>query len=228
MEEIIGLNLSPSDMELRGMRIDPAHREGEAGLLRKRWFDYRGLHPVAATYLYAHHYVLQTRKFYTENIDARTADSARAFVPDDVFMSRDLTSMWLARRATDALGIPYPFALQFAHTRFINRLQPRFPRPNQLYGEEFEADLSLAWKERVAMELTFSTQPRYRASAFKRDLDLAQHLKFVIDQIKARPAPHHRLLARMFSQDILSPTLAAGRFTQQEISAAEAYRAQFV
>ena len=190
-----------------------------------RWFDYRDMHPVAATYLFAHFYVEQTRKFYIQNVDIRTVEDARAFAPDDIFMSRDLTSMWLARRAADELGLPYPFVLQFAQSRFLSRLQLRFPRPNQLYGEEFEIDVAAAWTERLGCQLTYSTQPRYKASAWARQLSQAQHIKFVVQQVKRRPGPHHRILARLFNEDVLAAHLIKNQFSQKELSDAESYRA---
>ena len=191
-----------------------------------RWFDYRDMHPVAATYLFAHFYVEQTRKFYIQNVDIRTVEDARAFTPDDIFMSRDLTSMWLARRAADELGLPYPFVLQFAQSRFLSRLQHRLPRPNQLYGEEFEIDVAAAWTERLGCQLTYSTQPRYKASAWARQLSQAQHVKFVVQQVKRRPGPHHRILARLFNEDVLAAHLIKNQFSQKELLDAERYRAE--
>lgn len=226
MEHFIGSDLDRAEMDLRGIRIAPEHREGEARLMTTRWFDYRDMHPVAATYLFAHFYVEQTRKFYIQNVDIRTVEDARAFTPDDIFMSRDLTSMWLARRAADELGLPYPFVLQFAQSRFLSRLQHRFPRPNQLYGEEFEIDVAAAWQERLGCQLTYSTQARYKASAWARQLAQAQHIKFVVQQVKRRPGPHHRILARLFNEDVLAAHLIKNQFSQKELLDAERYRAE--
>lgn len=226
--EFFGQGLDRKIMELKGMKIDPEHREGEAGLMHKRWFDYRGLHPVEATYLYAHFYKEQTLKFYESVIDIRTLENARAFVPDDIFMSRDMTSMWLARRCADEHGLPYPFVLRFAQDRFFNRAQRTFPRPNQLYGEEFEIDLLAAWKEEVSRKITYSTHPRYKLAAWKGERDQAEHLDFVLNQIKARPAPRHRLMARMISEGIINRALIEKRFSKQEADDAERYFSQFM
>lgn len=226
MEDFLGSDLTRQEMDVRGLRIDPVHRDDEPGLMGTRWFDYRGLHPVAATYLYAHHYKQQTHKFYAQVVDIRTVEDARSFFPDDIFMSRDLTSMWLARGAADRLGIPYPFVLQFAQDRFIARLQRNFPRPNQLYGEEFEQDLQLAWQARLATQLTYSRQPRYRADAWKAERDQALHLRFIYLQIEARPKQsQHRLLGRLFSEGIVAPWMAMQRFGEAEVTAAKGYAA---
>lgn len=226
--DYFGKGLPVKILELKGFKVDPDHRDGEAALMNKRWFDYRGLHPVEATYLYAHFYKEQTIKFYESVIDIRTVENARAFTPDDIFNSRDLTSMWLARRCADEHGIPYPFVLRFAQDRFFNRTQRSFPRPNQLYGEEFEMDLVLAWKEQIARQITYSTDPRYKVSAWKGAREQAQHIHFVTQQIKARPAPRHKLLARMLAEGVLSKPIIAARFSQQEADESESYCAKYM
>lgn len=207
--------------EMRSMKIDPAHREHQADLVMSRWFDYSNLHPAQTTYLYAHLYQAQTAKFYEAFIDARTVEKARAFVPNDIFMSRDMTSMWLARAAADALGVPYDFVLQFAQARAFDRTYKSFPRPNQLYGEEFELDLAVAWKESLGCSLRYSRLPRYRVSNFVKTRPQKAHIQFVVDQIKGRALPHVNLLARMFVEDILTPVLVANHFPEATIAEAE-------
>lgn len=217
-----GSTTTARDCELRAMKIDLTHREDEAGLICRRWFDYASLHPTQATYLYAELYKQQTFFFAESYIDIRTAAEARAFVPDDIFMSRDMTSMWLARRAADALGMPYEFALEFATQRALNRLYQHFPRPNQLYGEEFEIDLSAAWQESLGRSMRYSRDVRYQASSYRDTPMQRRHVTFVIQQIKARALPHHNLLARMFREDVLSPALAEGHFDEAQVAAAQA------
>lgn len=205
------------------MKIAPEHRVGEAALMRSRWFDYRDMHPVSATYLFAHYYKQQTLKFYEQSIDFRTLEDVRAFAPDDIFMSRDLTSMWLARRFADEHGIPYPFLMRFAHERYFNRAQRQFPRPNQLYGEEMEIDTLAAWKEQLSRQLTYSRLPKFTMSEWRGTKDQAQHVRFVEAQIKSRPAPRYRLLARMLQEDILSLPIIQAAFSQEEAERAERY-----
>jgi len=205
-----------------GLKIDPTHREGEADLVHSRWFDYGRLHPVKATYLFAHHYKEQTRKFYETYIDIRTAEDARAFSPDDVFYSRELTSMWLARREADRLGLPYDFVMETAQRRFIDKLFHRFPRPNQLYSEEFVLDLNDAWRERLNTSLQWARDPYFREQNWRGDLLQARHAMFVIEQIQRRPAPHAGLLARMFKERVLAPAMVASRFSEGEVERARA------
>ena len=216
-----GCGLDQRECELKAMKIDQAHRENEADLMVSRWFDYSNLSPGMATYYYAHLYKAQTAKFYETYVDIRTVEDARSFTPDDIFMSRDMTSMWLARRACDALGIPYEFALQFAQKRALERLFQHFPRPNQLYGEEFEIDLDAAWKESLSRSLRYSRLPRYQAKNYCKSRMQKLHEAFVIGQIKQRAAPHHNVLGRLLSEGVLAERAITDHFHEDVIEQAK-------
>lgn len=226
--EFFGSELPDKLLEIKGMKIAPDHRVGEAKLRRTCWFDYRGMHPVTATYLFAHYYKQQTQKFYETTVDIRTVENARAFTPDDIFMSRDLTSMWLARRFADEHGMPYPFLIRFAQDRFFSRTQRQFPRPNQLYGEEFENDVLASWKDQLGRQLTYSRQARFTMSCWRGTADQAQHVRFLESQIKSRQAPHYRLLARVLNEDLMSLPIISSLFSQEEADRAERYRSEFM
>jgi hypothetical protein len=216
------------ELETLALQIHPDHRAGEAALLRTRWFDYHQMHPVEATYHYAAAYVEQTRLWVEKTIDAGEPERPRPFTPDDIFKSRDLTSMWLARRAADALGIPYNFVMQFTADRALVRYFSRFPRPNMLYGEEFEGDLADAWKLRLSQSMVWGTHPNLHASKFAFQAEQERHLGFVVDQVRTRPAPQHRLLARLLHEDVLNETQVAMHFGDRMLDDARRYAGTLV
>lgn len=218
--EYFGQHLDARHCDALALKIHPTHREGEADLVHSRWFDYGRLHPVKATYLFAHHYKEQTRKFYETCIDVESADEARAFAPDDIFYSRDLTAMWLARREADRNGLPYEFVMEIAQKRFLEKLFHRFPRPNQLYAEEFVLDLNDAWCERLQTSLAYSKDPYFSQSNWRGDLLQARHANFVIKQIADRHGPKAGLLARMFKERVLSTGQVEKRFDPAEVARA--------
>jgi hypothetical protein len=116
----------------------------ETALYRGKWFDYRFMNPVQATYLYAHEFVKAYRQAYASNIDTGTAqfvkplDVEKMFVepvmldrqvdePDDKFAKRitqhqkkiaahkmRTVGIWRGRMVADAMGMPYPVYLEFA------------------------------------------------------------------------------------------------------------------
>jgi hypothetical protein len=221
--EHFGSDLPRDVLELTGLRIDPAHRLDLPELLHSRWFAYWDLHPVAATYLYAAHYREQVRTFAECYVDIETAHDAKAFSPDDIFESRDLTAMWLARSATDRVGCPYPVALAFAQHRALERQFRRYPRPNQLYGEDFELDLADHWRQMCDYSLQYVATDSFAASKHTPGSSPAvveAHATWLMRQITRRARPHHRLLGRMFREDRLDPRWAARVFTPAEIDAA--------
>lgn len=226
-QSFFGSDLPLNLLEVKGIKIDPELRVGEATLMRKRWFDYRGMHPVLATYLYAHHYEQQVARFYETVVDIRTVEKVRPFAHPDVMTTNDAVPLWNARRAADELSIPYPFVMHFAQQRSLDRLYSTFPRPNQLYNEEFLADLAEAWQVRLKSQITTASDARYRMSQWRGDLDQAAHIRFVVEQIKARPAPRYRLLGRMIGEDILNASMVAVHFGQEEAARAEQWSSQF-
>lgn len=217
----VGNGLSREEYELLALGIDPTHRAGEADLFKTRWVEYAEMHPARATYLYAHFYKEQTRTFYETCIDIETAQFVRAFSPNDIFKSRDMTAMWLARRACDALGCPYDFALRFAQQRAVNRLYKTFPRPNQLYSEEFVIDLSEAWNESLAMMLRYSRHERFKAVNYCGSWGQRRHTAAVFEQIKKRPAASQvNLLGRLVHEGVLDEKLMENSFPGDVISRA--------
>jgi hypothetical protein len=112
--------------------------------------------------------------------------------------------------------------------RFIARTQHQFPRPNQLYGEELELDVLVAWKERMGSQITMALSPRFRMHGYKGELVQAEHVKFVADQIMQRPGPRFRLIARMLKEGLMTHHMATLLFGQGEADAAERYREQFM
>lgn len=222
--EFFGSDLTRNELELKGLLIDPGHRSDLPDLMRSRWFEYWALHPVAATYLFASLYREQVREFAECFVDIDTAEAAKAFTPDDIFKSRDMTSMWLARSAADRVGAPYGVMLAFAQKRALDRTFQRFPRPNQLYGEEFELDLADHWKAMKGYSLQYCRGEHFAASRYPGPKEtwppeVAAHADYLAARVADRPAPRHKMLGRMFREDRLSPTWQLP-FTDAEIAAA--------
>lgn len=219
-ETFFGQGLERPVMDALALRLVPEARAGEAQAWSKRWFDHRHLHPVEATYLFAHLYAKQTRAYYAKCVDERTADEARPFTPVDIFWSRDMTAMWMARQTADMHGIPYGFALQFAESRSFDRLMRCFPRPNQLYGEEYEADLLAAWQARVDRGLVFSELDRFKVHARCGDPAQLEHVEFLLGQIRRRGSSPG-LMARCLNAQVLSREEVAHAFGEAALAEAQ-------
>jgi hypothetical protein len=210
-----GKALPDTHCELIGMsRIAEEHRVDEAEVFQSKWLGYADMHPVRATYFFAHVYKQQTKWWIEATQDLRDADSTPAFNGVDIFLSTEYTAMWLARQAADRYGMPYDFYLAFAARRARDRFFHRFPRPNQLYGEEFELDAKAEWDETLGRSLQYARDPQTRQDP--------EHVSFVVGQIKARSLPHHNLLARMFREGVLVPEKLGQTFDAATVARAQA------
>jgi len=81
ISEYFGNNLTTAQYDSIAIsRINIRHLSKEPKLMSVKWFDYRTLHPTCATYLFAHHYVLEYRKIYQKIKDKEIGRIKSAFV----------------------------------------------------------------------------------------------------------------------------------------------------
>lgn len=173
-------------------KIHEQHRD-TAELLQCRWFDYRYMLPAELTYLFAAVYRSEYIAAYKRTVDIGTANSVCPFAPKDIFESRDLTSMWIARQEADRLGVKYGFFMQFVFDRFATRGWRNLPRPNQLYAEELLLDIRDAWALRCQEVMQLAESPFYLEKNYVRHPYQDEYHSWVIAQIKQRPHRHFAL-----------------------------------
>ena len=201
MTDFLGCSIDEIEAHKLMLKMPRVCLEHEIAAMNSRWWDYRGLNPVVTTYLFAHEYKEATIAWAAMYRDEATAASrARAFVPDNIFESRDLNAMWMARQHTDLLGIPYGFLMHFARQRSFNMTMRHMPRPNQLYAEEFHVDLKAAWAQRCSEFLQLPTSTAFRARLNRQGEQGAWRSQFstwLFEQVRKRPGPHERILGRL-------------------------------
>jgi hypothetical protein len=125
----------------------------EADLYSAKWFDYRLLHPIQATDLFAHYYVSAARLYCEIAHDRDKAQTLRVLGDPDPFKTREAIALHVARQHYDRIGCRYEWAFQFIVKRFTDRGWAAMPRPNQLYGEELLLDVADGWKELCEISL---------------------------------------------------------------------------
>lgn len=202
----------PKLVELRAMQINPEHRQREPDLMRSRWYDYRMWHPVIATYFFAHCYKQAAQEFYARYIDARKADRVTGLSEQDCFKGRDAASLWLARGTADRLGVPYPFYLSVVGKRAFERTERRFPRPNQIYGEEVSDDVAIAWAHHIKEQIVYGRHPDFLIKNWRGTPQQGQHIQFLLHQVRQRPAPQHGVLARLLVAGVIDESLIRSYF----------------
>lgn len=83
-----GADLSWEEYDERMIRINKDWVEEERSLFICKWFDYRQMHPVQATYLYADEYIKAFRNHYARNYDRAATEGGRPIRPwrqEDIF-----------------------------------------------------------------------------------------------------------------------------------------------
>lgn len=189
--------LTYAQAEHLALGIAEEYREADLVAINARWWDFRLYHPTQTTYVFAALFNKMHKQWWHAFIETRDAHKACAFDNVDIFKSRDLTSVWLARQSADLLGVPYDFVMQFAFNRALER-QFRAPmRPNQMYGEEFEHDLSAAWQTYLTTNFPLPTTPYFKHANFAHARLQLDFRVWLLARIEARAAPRHRLLARL-------------------------------
>lgn len=223
VENSEGQTLNLSDCELLAFTKIPAEvRARESELFGLKWFDYRALHPVRATYLFAETYERVIRTMYAEQKDRDKADAAVVFFPTDIFKNRELLGCVNARQAYDRLGIRYDFAITFALRRNMDRGWRVFARPNQIYEETMLLDMVDAWKIELGARLQLPTSPRFKTENFTNHPDQLAWEQYAIAQAKRREFPE-RALSTFFHHDLLRPAAAAQEFPANVVREAERY-----
>jgi hypothetical protein len=204
-----GEDLTFDDCELLAFaKVAHRYRESEAALFGLKWFDYRWWHPVKCTYYYAHCYERAVRDAYAKTKDKNTAASVEAFASPNVFeLPSEVVGLWRARQGCDLMGVRYDFALRFAFNRFSDRGWMIFPRPNQLYGQEFLLDLRDAWAEECRHTLQMVAHPFYKTRYFNGHPNQVAYRDWLIVQAKRRDQPH-RVLSRMLEANLIHSDFA--------------------
>lgn len=144
-DEIYGLNTSPDEAAAIMQRfIRKDWIEMEPGLYRAKWFDYRFLNPVQATYAYAHEYVRFYKQAYAKNYDSIRAEHVKPLDIENLFQEpaspsriagetdqqwerrqvehtrkikrhkKRISGIWRGRMFADAMSMPYAEYLEFA------------------------------------------------------------------------------------------------------------------
>jgi len=151
----------------------------ERWLNATKWFDYRFLNPVQATYLYAHAYRKVYREKYAAHFDTAGAEYVKGLRSEELFdftvRNPNRVALWNGRQAADALTMPYELYISIAmewHLRVKKR--DYLPRPNQLYNVENERNsfplltsIYNAWVERYTAVLYLAEDERYSIQMYQ-------------------------------------------------------------
>lgn len=199
----------------------------EVGLYEKKWFDYRLLHPVQATYLMTHHYNRAFGNFIGVALDTKRRFTA-AFKGKDIMAHREKLSFWKLRQKIDELGMRYEFFLREAMKWHLARgwgkgsLNP--PRPCHLTGnDEMILDICNAWSAECKAKIQYARDPAFHASAFTGSAAQLAYEQFLVAQIAQRRNPMYALHAALYVLDVLRVETAIEHFGAETVAQAAQY-----
>jgi hypothetical protein len=240
-EEFLGHDLDLESCDaLLITRWSSKDRKREVELMRTKWFDHRVLHPTHATYLFAHIFTRETRAFIRANINpappkiinGRTVDwepikAGDIFEPPTGekkirFWKSKITSLIRARQIADQFGIPYEFfiraglrAIYFGRFNILN--SAAIPSPQMLLDSVIIDKVLLAWGDALSGRIYCASHPRYLVANGDEHADVAEHQKWLCDQI-ARKADPSFALAKFIRAGFLSRDVAAARFGENRVA----------
>lgn len=175
----------------------------EPALMRTKWFDYRRLHPMQATYYLADCYNRAYGDFMAMCID-RDLKHMRGFKGKDFLNAREKLSFWRLRQLCDRLGIRYDFFMRHAMRWCFKNGWTRAPRPQHITSnEDLITDAMLAWEEECAAALQVARDPWFLVQNYAGHEDQRAHEQFVVAQIKTRRHPQYALNAALYVHDVL-------------------------
>jgi hypothetical protein len=219
-----GSELTVADCEMLALtRVEPSLRVAESLLYTRKWFDVRQYHPVQATYLFAHEYAQAVRRAYGRQKDIRKLEDVKGFDVEGLFESRELTAMWRARQAFDAIGCRYEYGLDNIMKRFCDRGWRVFPRPNQLYAEEVILDVRDAWNGECKAVMQLAKHERFHTQNFTGHPDQIAYQAWQIAQVKTRGGNRAMLLARLLQEHVVTEQAVAAEFGDSVLAQAKRF-----
>lgn len=223
-EPFYGQELSYQECEVVMLQQDfPAKLyQGESDLFQTKWWDYRSLHPVKATYLFAHHYRKSYRYMTQRRDDVDKGQYVRGFKGDDVFelSTRERNGFWKARRTADALGVPYDFYMIEGMRYADHTLWKRLPRPTQVYSEPFIEQICERWQEINNAMTVMPSSRRFLLSDYVGAEDQREFREWLCRLIERSRVPQAMVYQHVFETPRISEEAAIDRFGSELVERA--------
>lgn len=199
-------------------KIDRKLLTGEARLYQFKWFDYRPLHPVMATYLFAAAYNRAYGDFMGECFD-RGKRFMVAFKGKDVMACREVKSFWKLRQKVDELGIRYDFFAREAMAWCGDNGWKQPPRPAHVASnDDLLVHVSNLWEQEQRAKIQWARHPRYTAAAFAGAADQLAYEEHLVARIMQKPLPKYALHTALYQFDALRIETALARLPLSAIN----------
>ena len=200
------------------------HKESvkESAVMDTRWFDYRRLHPMQATFYFVECYARMYGESVAKAFDHKKRFS-RGFKGKSFLDSREKLSFWKLRHLIDKFGIRYDFFMREAMNWYFKRGWLHLPRPAHIAcNEELFADVLLAWE---ALNRAVTQYPRddwYRVRNFVNHPNQLAFERFLVEHVKSKLVKKFALHSTLYVLDFLRFETAVLNFRTDDVSEAAA------
>lgn len=197
----------------------------ERNLFCSKWFDYRYLHFVEATELYAEDYVRVYREVYADHMDSRSSSHVSP-IKEPLFClpKPKLSGLWRGRQVADAIGMPYGLFISRAMRQTLRYWRNRYmPQPQQLYAARVVEAVIDDWTERQNAVFLYSERPEYRNAAYVGSPPQNDHHEWLFAQAMKRGNPA-AAFADLLKAELLPEAKLAARVDADLLERIRAYR----
>lgn len=227
-QAIFGFDLSDEDCDHIWFRanIRKEWSSFEIALFSTKWFDYRFLHPVRATYVFAHHYRAIYKRIFAEQFDHKRAEYVKGFKGDDLFVDASavtVSGMWRARQHADAIGCPYEIYIEAAVNKVLRLNRSNMPFVTELYQGWVLDAVQQVWAERQQGRLYVGQHDAYLNENYA-GLDVQNdHHEWLFTQASTRESLARWLHRFIWRDKLLPEAKARVRFGDDAIENAREY-----
>lgn len=199
----------------------------EAELFTSKWFDYRHLHPMDATLLFAESYKRQYSKIMGTHgrEDYRKAPFKTGLkrCPFIQLAKANITSLWKARQKADELGIEYDYFVMTMLSIAAKREWRDLPRPQHLWQDDLLEIFNDKYEKRKGTRLCGSELGYFKKDNYVGDESQDAHRAFVMAQINdALPERRHLLIySAVFSLGYLDAQFFVDQYPKEYQKAAK-------
>lgn len=161
-------NRGAAEWDLFTLNNPGLNTTGEAKLYESKWFDYRRMHPMRATFELIEEYCQSHRRQYARRFDVH---EAAALNLNPMLEGRHkLEAFWNARRKIDALGISYDYYCSTA-ADLAERCWSHLCRPEDLGNSFIVTRVGEEWKEYTKVTFKFPKDPHFTWAHWKQTPD---------------------------------------------------------
>ena len=187
-----------------GARVFRKHLSKEAELFQTKWYPYRVLHPVVATYRYAHELNKTYQRYYQMTRDYTKGKYIRVSKGKDIWYAKNPGGFIKGRQQADMMGIPYEFYTSAAYEFLYIKKWKHIPRQCHLYAVDVIEYVEAKWQEYARSALILSEDPFFKNPLFVDRPEFVEHQRWIENRLalsKVKNLARQSLVERGFQMN---------------------------